>query len=200
MTIQIKGKIVNFKVKSDAPATPPASTAAAPVSERPQVLHGTTYKLKSALLDHAMYITINDIEVGGHTRPFEIFINTKDSTHYQWMVALTRLMSAVFRKGGDLDFLVEELNSIFDPRGGVFGNGRFYPSVLAQIGEIVEQHLKKLGLIGGREPSPEAQALIAQKKEASMPGANLCPKCYDKALVKMEGCETCMSCGFSKCG
>lgn len=198
MTIQIKGKIVNFKVRSaEKPEAVPAPVVAQ-VSERPQILHGTTYKLKSALLDHAMYITINDIEIGGAMRPFEIFINTKDATHYQWMVALTRLMSAVFRKGGDLTFLVEELNSIFDPRGGVFGNGRFYPSVLAQIGEIVEQHLKKLGLVGDSGPSPETKAVIEQKQAAKAVGS-ICPKCFDKALVRMEGCETCTSCGYSKC-
>lgn len=206
MTVKISGKIVQFKVKGAEPASAePAPVVAAKAAERPLVLYGTTYKLKSGFVEHAMYITINDIEVGGKKRPFEIFINTKDSSHYQWMVALTRLMSAIFRKGGEVEFLVEELGSIFDPRGGMFDKGKFYASVLAQLGEIVETHLKNLGLVGDNGPSPEVQALIEQKKkEAAASGvlanAKICSKCNDKSLVMLDGCETCVSCGYSKCG
>ena len=114
--------------------------------ERPEMLIGSTYKVKTPVSDHAMYVTINDIVLNEGTpheqrRPFEIFINSKNLDHYQWIVALTRIMSAVFRKGGDVTFLVDELKAVFDPRGGYWQpGGKFMPSIIAELGHIVEKH------------------------------------------------------------
>ena len=140
--------------------------------ERPEVLIGTTYKIKSPLVEHAMYVTLNDIVLNAGTehelrRPFEIFINSKSMEHFQWIVALTRIMSAVFRKGGDVTFLVEEMKAVFDPRGGYFKAGGVYmPSLVAELGAIVEDHMKSIGLIHDPEMSPAQRALIAEKRAA----------------------------------
>lgn len=209
--------------------------------ERPEVLVGSTYKIKSPLVEHAMYVTINDIVLNAGTehelrRPFEIFINSKSMEHFQWIVALTRIMSAVFRKGGDVTFLVEEMKAVFDPRGGYFKAGGVYmSSLVAELGSIVEDHLKSIGLIHDPEMSAAQRALIAEKRaayenrakknsEVSLgvatgsdarteevievtgdgasfpPSATMCHKCSTKAVVIMDGCATCLNCGYSKCG
>jgi hypothetical protein len=214
--------------------------------ERPEVLIGSTYKIKSPLVEHAMYVTINDIVLNQGTenelrRPFEVFINSKNMDHFQWIVALTRIMSAVFRKGGDVTFLVDEMKAVFDPRGGYFKAGGVYmPSIVAEIGSAVEEHLKMIGMIVDPELSDAQRALIAEKRAAyenrgakkkpsesvgtpitsdmagpfaeiakpdtssdgsSFPAtATLCHKCNTKALVLMDGCQTCLNCGYSKCG
>lgn len=213
--------------------------------ERPEVLIGSTYKIKSPLVEHAMYVTINDIVLNAGTehelrRPFEIFINSKSMDHFQWIVALTRIMSAVFRKGGDVTFLVDEMKAVFDPKGGYFKAGGVYmPSLVAELGAIVEDHLKSIGMIHDPEMSPAQRALIAEKRAAYEerskknseisatvggvmadasapeshediavtgegasfpPSATLCHKCSAKALVIMDGCATCLNCGYSKCG
>jgi|SRR5947207_9871662 len=207
--------------------------------ERPERLIGATYKIKSPLFEHALYVTINDIVLNEDTeyevrRPFEIFINSKSMDHFQWIVALTRIMSAVFRKGGDVTFLVEEMKAVFDPRGGYFKSGGVYmPSIVAEIGAVVEDHLKQIGMILDPEISPEQRRLIAEKRSAYEgkskrsesrsaesseavsgetaasaadaapafpPSATLCPKCSTKAVIIMDGCATCLSCGHSKCG
>src|SRR5690554_1463592 len=140
--------------------------------ERPEVLIGSTYKIKSPLVEHAMYVTINDIVLNAgneheHRRPFEIFINSKSMEHFQWIVALTRIMSAVFRKGGDVTFLVEEMKAVFDPRGGYFKAGSVYmPSLVAELGSIVEDHLKAIGMLHDPEMSDAQRALIAEKRAA----------------------------------
>jgi hypothetical protein len=218
--------------------------------ERPEVLIGSTYKIKSPLVEHAMYVTINDIVLNAGTehesrRPFEIFINSKSMEHFQWIVALTRIMSAVFRKGGDVTFLIEEMKSVFDPRGGYFKAGGVYmPSLVAELGAIVEDHLKSIGMIHDPELSAEQRALIEQKRReyearskknaepavagedapaagplagqgrdgdgedvavtgegtSFPPSATMCHKCSTKAVVIMDGCATCLNCGYSKCG
>ncbi|KAF1686699.1 NrdJb [Pseudoxanthomonas broegbernensis] len=206
--------------------------------ERPEVLIGSTYKIKSPMVEHAMYVTINDIVLNAGTehelrRPFEVFINSKSMDHFQWIVALTRIMSAVFRKGGDVTFLVEEMKAVFDPRGGYFKAGGVYmPSLVAEIGAIVEEHLKSIGMIHDPEMSEHQKALIAEKRrqfesrskknsEVSAapaaaareedvavtgdgtrfpPSATMCHKCSTQALVIMDGCATCLNCGYSKCG
>jgi hypothetical protein len=189
--------------------------------ERPEMLIGSTYKVKTPVSDHAMYVTINDIVLNEGTeyekrRPFEIFINSKNLDHYQWIVALTRIISAVFRKGGDVTFLVDELKAVFDPRGGYWKpGGRFMPSIIAELGYIVEKHLILIGLLTKPELDETQKKLIEEKRaefEASKKqrdafskseypeGAQLCPKCSTAALVMMEGCMTCLSCGDSKCG
>jgi len=239
--------------------------------ERPDTLIGATYKIKSPLFEHALYVTINDIVLNQGTeyemrRPFEIFINSKNMDHFQWIVALTRIMSAVFRKGGDVTFLVEELKAVFDPRGGYFKAGGVYmPSIVAELGAIIETHLKMIGLLLDPELDPEQRKLIAEKRaayearankdtakkkseprvvarseeplsglsndlagafgesarktvrpepvegrvddaEASQSssafpaGATMCHKCHNNAVILMDGCATCLNCGYSKCG
>jgi len=228
--------------------------------ERPEVLIGSTYKIKSPLFEHALYVTINDIVLNQGTeyelrRPFEIFINSKNMDHFQWVVAITRIMSAVFRKGGDVTFLVEELKAVFDPRGGYFKAGGVYmPSIVAEIGAVVEDHMKMIGLLhdpelsdaqrelmarkraeydlrtdakkkvaadagdsdgaatsaasststssSRRKPGPSASEDVASSDAASSfpPSATLCNKCHTKAVIIMDGCATCLSCGYSKCG
>ena len=229
--------------------------------ERPEVLVGSTYKIKSPLVEHAMYVTLNDIVLNAGTehelrRPFEIFINSKSMEHFQWIVALTRIMSAVFRKGGDVTFLVDEMKAVFDPRGGYFKAGGVYmPSLVAELGAIVEEHMKSIGLIHDPQMSAHQRALLAEKRAqyedranakknpetatgpasspasagegarraeggalaqpahgdsediavtgdgtSFPPSATLCHKCSTKALVVMDGCATCLNCGYSKCG
>ena len=157
MTIKIDKKIVAYSVvkPDDIPATNPALAVQHMHEslERPDVLPGATYKVKTPLSDHALYITINDIVLNKDTpdeirRPFEIFINSKAMEHFQWIVALTRIISAVFRKGGDVTFLVEELRSVFDPKGGYFKKGgKYMPSLVAEIGDVIESHLRSIGLL-----------------------------------------------------
>ncbi|HMI95912.1 MAG TPA: adenosylcobalamin-dependent ribonucleoside-diphosphate reductase [Micropepsaceae bacterium] len=168
--------------------------------DRPGDLPGHTYKVRWPDLDHAFYITINDIEQDGRKRPFEIFINSKNMEHYAWTVALTRMISAVFRRGGDVSFVVEELKAVFDPRGGQWMGGRYIPSLLAAIGEVIERHLILIGFMAKPEPD-ETDAQRAAAAEASAEGAAVrtCPRCSAAGFVKLEGCDTCMSCGYSKC-
>ena len=261
MAIKIEKKIKGYNVvkpedkAAPAPAPVPVKEAA-PVAEviqmhesleRPETLVGSTYKIKSPLFEHALYVTVNDIVLNAGTkhemrRPFELFINSKNMDHFQWIVALTRILSAVFRKGGDVTFIVEELKAVFDPRGGYFKAGGVYmPSIVAEIGAVVEQHMKSIGLIHDPEMSDATRALIAEKRAAyekaakpAMPaaataaapvgagsagdasqaaaeaahmnasgfpaGATLCAKCNTQALVLMDGCQTCLNCGYSKCG
>ncbi|MFO7278745.1 hypothetical protein [Caldimonas thermodepolymerans] len=189
--------------------------------QRPEVLVGSTYKIKTPVSDHAMYVTINDIVLNEGTdqeqrRPFEIFINSKNLDHFQWIVALTRVISAVFRKGGDVTFLVDELKAVFDPRGGYWQpGGKFMPSIIAELGHVIERHLQSIGLMKKPELDEHQRKLVEQKRaefEARMKqtdafanthfpeGAQLCGKCNTAAVVMMDGCMTCLNCGDSKCG
>jgi hypothetical protein len=189
--------------------------------ERPEMLLGSTYKVKTPLSEHALYITINDVVLNPGTkhelrRPFEIFINSKNMDHFQWIVALTRIVSAVFRKGGDVTFLVEELRSVFDPRGGYFKKGgRYMPSLVAEIGDAIECHLRMIGMLKDDGLDEHQRKLVAEKRAqyesaqtGSKPaendgfpeGAQLCLKCNTKAAITMDGCLTCLNCGESKCG
>ena len=164
--------------------------------DRPEALEGATYKLKWPVSEHAIYITVNDIVVGGRRRPFEVFINSKNMEHYAWTVALTRMISAVFRRGGDVSFVVEELKAVFDPRGGAWMQGRYVPSILAAIGDVIEEHLVAIGFIEG-----QGKGLKSDPK-ASAPGTRgaACPSCGAYEMVMIEGCMTCRACGHSKCG
>ena len=168
--------------------------------DRPGDLPGHTYKVRWPDLDHAFYITINDIVESGRKRPFEIFINSKNLEHYAWTVALTRMISAVFRRGGDVSFVVEELKAVFDPRGGQWMGGRYVPSLLAAIGEVIERHLIAIGFMT-KPGAGESDAQRAAVAEAGAEGAavRICPRCGAAGFVKLEGCDTCMSCGYSKC-
>ncbi|HAB38699.1 MAG: adenosylcobalamin-dependent ribonucleoside-diphosphate reductase [Tateyamaria sp.] len=167
--------------------------------DRPNALEGNTYKVKWPDSEHALYITINDVIIGGHRRPFEIFINSKNMEHFAWTVALTRMISAVFRRGGDVSFVVEELKAVFDPRGGAWMGGKYIPSILAAIGGVVEQHMIATGFIKG-----EGMGLKGDPKAnivgVGAPKGKSCPSCGSYELRMIEGCMTCASCGLSKCG
>ena len=180
--------------------------------DRPDDLPGRTYKIKWPGSDHAIYITINDVMQDGRRRPFEIFINSKNMEHYAWTVALTRMISAVFRRGGDIGFVVEELKAVFDPRGGQWMGGRYVPSLLAAIGDVIEQHLIEIGFLqrpGETRPKTDDGKVVvlkdaAQKDAVQKDGPRdkrfrACPKCGTYSLLRQEGCDSCTSCGYSKC-
>ena len=249
MAIKIEHKIVDYRVKSDDGAANGEAAYSKPVNaedgsgkkgglaevihmhervERPEMLVGSTYKIKTPLSEHALYVTINDVVLNQGTehelrRPFEVFINSKNMEHFQWIVALTLIISAVFRKGGDVTFLVDELHSVFDPRGGYFKKGgRYIPSLVAEIGDAIESHMRTIGLIQGDGLDEHQRDLIASKRkelmaanrpampataaesfeeEESFPdSAQLCVKCSTKAVISLDGCMTCLNCGDSKCG
>ena len=180
--------------------------------DRPGSLPGNTYKVRWPESDHAIYITLNDIVQDGRRRPFEIFINSKNMEHFAWTVALTRMISAVFRRGGDVSFVVEELKAVFDPRGGHWMDGRYVPSLLAAIGEVIERHLILIGFmvadpLPATPPAARAISAMAGGIEAThlapAPEAlhlRPCPKCHAPALTRQEGCDSCINCGFSRCG
>jgi len=168
--------------------------------ERPQSLEGATYKLKWPDSEHAIYLTVNDVIINGHRRPFEVFINSKNMEHYAWTLALTRMISAVFRRGGDVSFVVEELKAVFDPRGGAWMEGKYIPSILAAIGGVLERHMIAIGFIEGEgmglKSDPHAEVMAVGEAPRGKP----CPSCGDFSLQMVEGCMTCSSCGHSKCG
>ena len=167
--------------------------------DRPSELEGNTYKVKWPDSEHALYITINDIVLGGHRRPFEVFINSKNMEHFAWTVALTRMISAVFRRGGDVSFVVEELKAVFDPRGGAWMGGKYIPSILAAIGGVIEQHMIATGFIAGEGMGLKSDPK-AEVSSMSAPRGKACSSCGGYELRMIEGCMTCASCGFSKCG
>jgi len=168
--------------------------------ERPQSLEGATYKLKWPDSEHAIYLTVNDVVINGHRRPFEVFINSKNMEHYAWTLALTRMISAVFRRGGDVSFVVEELKAVFDPRGGAWMQGKYIPSILAAIGGVIERHLISIDFIEGEgmglKADPKAEAMAV----GEAPRGKACPSCGQFDMRMVEGCMTCASCGHSKCG
>ena len=170
--------------------------------DRPEALPGKTYKVHWPEHDHAIYITINDIVQDGRIRPFEVFINSKNMEHYAWTVALTRMISAVFRRGGDVSFVVDELKAVFDPRGGHWVGGHYVPSLLAAIGEVIEEHLVDIGFSAGRdELGSEGKRRVAAGAGPApgLAGSRNCPKCSLPSLIRQEDCDTCTSCGYSKC-
>jgi ribonucleoside-diphosphate reductase alpha chain len=167
--------------------------------DRPEALPGRTYKLRWPESDHAIYITVNDIVQDGRRRPFEVFINSKNMEHYAWTVALTRMISAVFRRGGDVSFVVEELKAVFDPRGGQWMGGRYVPSLLAAIGEVIERHMKEIaGAEAGTDRPPSGAALEPDIGPAAR--IRQCPRCGQPGLQRQEGCDLCPDCGYSRCG
>ncbi len=167
--------------------------------DRPQALDGATYKLKWPESEHAIYVTLNDVVIGGRRRPFEIFINSKNMEHYAWTVALTRMVSAVFRRGGDVSFVVEELKAVFDPRGGAWMEGRYVPSILAAIGGVIERHLVEIGFIAGEGQGLKADPKAARVAVGERPSGPACPSCGAREMRMVEGCMTCGNCGHSKC-
>ena len=212
MSIKIEKKITAYEVaKPEEEAKKDNNvTAIAPLLERDEVLVGSTYKIKTPHSEHAMYITINDVivnqgEESEHRRPFEIFINTKNMEHFMWIVTLTRIISAIFRKGGDITFLVEELKAVFDPRGGYYKKGgKYMPSIVAEIGEVIQKHLVSIGMMEGQLQTEELIAKRAEAeeklgKEGVANGAQ-CDKCSAMAVVRLDNCNCCLECGDSKCG
>ncbi|MDX8392290.1 MAG: TSCPD domain-containing protein [Mariprofundaceae bacterium] len=211
MSTSIEQKITGYEVvRPDEEKNSASVTQIAPLLERDDVLEGTTYKIKTPNSDHAMYITINDVLINAgtpdeHRRPFEIFINSKNMEHFMWIVALTRITSAIFRKGGDVNFLVEELKAVFDPRGGYYKRGgKYMPSIVAEIGEVIQQHLVSIGMMEGQLSTPELEAKRKQAEEKlgadAIAKGNQCDKCGAMAVVRLDNCNTCLECGDSKCG
>lgn len=234
MALKIDNTIVDYKVLTDEDKKAPIESSNDDQIydresmhenlQRPEMLFGSTYKIKTPQSEHALYITINDMILNMGTeheerRPYEVFINSKNMEHFQWVLALTRVISAVFRKGGDACFLVEELKAVFDPKGGYFKKGGiFMPSLVAEIGCAIESHMKFIGMLKDNELDEHQKKLIAAKRRefdeknkaqtendtdetSSFPEqAQLCSKCQTKALVMMDGCMTCLNCGDSKCG
>ncbi|MFZ9034656.1 MAG: NrdJb [Francisellaceae bacterium] len=232
MSIKIEKKITGFSiVKEDEKLTKVTADKSdkkekshelmSESVKRPESLMGETYKIKPPQAEHALYITINDIVLNEGTkyemrRPFEIFLSSKNMEHFQWTIALTLIISAVFRKGGDITFLVEELRSVFDPNGGYFKRGgKYVPSLVSEIGDVIEKHLKKIGMLPDDEMDENKKLFIASKKEelakkqqakndeagsAFPPESQVCSQCSTKAAVMLDGCLTCLNCGYSKCG
>ena len=203
----VTGSVLSVSESSDkTPSEAPAQAHGGEVIylseplERPAALEGHTYKVKWPGSEHALYITVNDVVISGHRRPFEVFINSKNMEHFAWTVALTRMISAVFRRGGDISFVVEELKAVFDPRGGAWMEGRYIPSILAAIGGVIERHLIAIGFIEGEglglKSDPKAEVMVV----GGSPRGAACPSCGSYAMQMKEGCMTCNDCGHSKCG
>ena len=169
--------------------------------DRPSTLDGNTYKLKWPDSEHAIYVTINDIIVNDKRRPFEVFINSKNMEHFAWTVGLTRMISAVFRRGGDVSFVVDELKAVFDPRGGAWVGGKYIPSILAAIGGILEEHMMKIGFIKDSDTSLfHKSSEVTKVENLKLSRQKSCTSCGQFDLQMIEGCMTCRSCGYSKCG
>ncbi len=199
----VTGSVLSVSEKAEA--APQADTGADVVYlteplDRPAALEGATYKLKWPVSEHAIYITINDVVQSGHRRPFEIFINSKNMEHFAWTVALTRMISAVFRRGGDVTFVVEELKAVFDPRGGAWMEGRYVPSILAAIGGVIERHMIAIGFLAGEGMGLKSDPRIEAVAVGERPLGPACPNCGQYGMRMNEGCMTCPNCGHSKCG
>jgi len=200
---EVTGSVLTVSESSEK--APEADTGAEVVYlteplDRPAALEGATYKLKWPGSEHAIYITVNDIVQGANRRPFEVFINSKNMEHYAWTVALTRMISAVFRRGGDVSFVVEELKAVFDPRGGAWMSGQYIPSILAAIGGVIERHLVATGFIAGEGMGLKSDPRAEVMEMGEAPRGQACPSCGSYAMRKVEGCLTCADCGHSKCG
>ena len=200
---EVTGSVLTVSEKSEAKPVPVTQGEVVYLSDpldRPGALEGQTYKVKWPGSEHALYITINDIVIAGHRRPFEVFINSKNMEHFAWTVALTRMISAVFRRGGDISFVVEELKAVFDPRGGAWMEGKYIPSILAAIGGVIERHLIDIGFIEGEGLGLKADPKAEAMRVGEAPRGKACPSCGSYDLRMIEGCLTCGSCGHSKCG
>jgi hypothetical protein len=221
MRAQINSKIVSYQVLKAKENEKPELEFMHESVKRPEVLMGTTYKIRTPQSPHALYLTINDMLLNEGTEyesrvPFELFLNSKAMDSYQWIIAITRLMSSMFRKGGNVAFIVDELKVVHDPAGGFWEKGKYYPSLVAKIGSVIELHLKHIGMIQQTELEPEQKQFIASKRAEfeALHGENkpadesisypekavMCTSCNTKAMVLLDGCLCCLSCGFSKCG
>ena len=226
MSIKIEKKIVSYSVvdktdeqKDEKKEIPAEVVQIGEPLARPDKITGSTYKVKTPVTEHAFYITINDVIMNEgtpeeHRRPFEIFVNSKNMDHFQWIVGLTRVMSAVFRKGGDVTFLIEELVSVFDPNGGYYKKGgKYVPSLVAELGQVVETHLQNICMLKPKKLDEHQKKMVQKKRDEILAknssdldengfpkDAQLCTKCNTKAAIMMDGCLTCLNCGESKCG
>jgi ribonucleoside-diphosphate reductase alpha chain len=196
----VTGSVLSVTPPADGAARSAPAVAANDLPARPPALAGATYKLKWPESAHAVYVTINDVVDEAGRRPFEIFINSKNMEHYAWTLGLTRMISAVFRRGGDIAFVVEELKAVFDPRGGAWMEGRYVPSLLAAIGAVIDQHLAQQQGVGDATVALAAEPASTEPSHSPAGKACACPRCGGFELVKREGCETCVDCGYSKCG
>jgi len=203
--VQIKSPIVDFKYLGDSNESSISKELSmeklCETTERPAILEGRTYKLRSPVYDAALYITINDIILNHGTeheqkRPFEIFINSKAMESFQWIVALTRMISGVFRKGGDVTFIVEELRAVNDPKGGYWKKGQYIPSIVAEIALVIEEHFIQLGLL----TATEKPVAVVEPAVKDLPAMRICPKCNMPTLTRESGCDKCLSCSWSRCG
>ncbi|MGB0505465.1 MAG: adenosylcobalamin-dependent ribonucleoside-diphosphate reductase [Pikeienuella sp.] len=210
---EVTGSVLSVEEKvetvaeDETPVTTPITGEVVYMSkplERAEMLEGATYKLKWPESEHAIYITVNDAVIASRRRPFEVFINSKNMEHYAWTVALTRMISAVFRRGGDVSFVVEELKAVFDPRGGAWMKGRYVPSILAAIGGVIERHMVAIGFLEGEglglKTDPQAEVVAEAIAVGETPTGPACPACGTRGMQMKEGCMTCPSCGHSKCG
>lgn len=192
---RVTGSVLAVATDTPPPPAPPQAASPSLLASRPDHLEGATYKIKWPDSAHAVYVTLNDTEIDGQPRPFEIFVNSKNMEHYAWTLGLTRMISAVFRRGGDVSFVADELKAVFDPRGGAWLEGRYVPSLLAAIGGVIERHLKR---------DRDSKTVVSEVKPAAVfavgsgPGA-ACPRCGSGQFVRKEGCDTCFDCGYSKC-
>ena len=210
MSVKIDKRITAYEVAKADSEKESNVTQIAPLLEREDILEGNTYKIKTPDSEHAMYITINDIVINQgqedeHRRPFEMFINSKNMEHFMWIVALTRVVSAIFRKGGDVTFLAEEMKAVFDPRGGYYKRGgKYMPSIVAEIGEVIQKHLISIGMMEGQLDNVELQAKRKEAEEKlgadAMAKGQQCDKCGAMAVVRLDNCNCCLECGDSKCG
>jgi ribonucleoside-diphosphate reductase alpha chain len=116
------------------------------------------------------------------------------------------MISAVFRRGGDVSFVVEEMKAVFDPRGGAWMDGRYVPSLLAAIGDVIERHMIEIGFLPAKHGSAQAARaaqvvnLTPPSGRPAAPRLRQCPKCGEAALIRSENCDQCTSCDYSKCG
>ena len=197
----ITGSVLEVKPEPLAAgiATEGSATSHGELMLRSEKLMGSTYKLRWPDSEHAMYVTINDVSQDGERRPFEIFVNSKNLEHYAWVVALTRMISAVFRRGGEVAFVAEELKQVFDPRGGQWSNGRYVPSLVAAIGDIIERHMRETGFLSEPDPMETTSSPTATTPSVVTHIGPLCPKCSQPGLVREAGCLSCLHCGWSKC-
>lgn len=207
--IKIDKQIIGYSViKDDGTSNDKVnhvSDAQHSILKRSEVLQGKTYKISTALSEHALYITINNERVGDRLVPFEIFINCKDMKHFQWIVALTRVISAVFRQGGNVNFILDELKSVYDPNGGYFSKGKYVPSLVAEIGGVIERHFIDCGFYVVDDSLRNAAVSMVKMNQPTQSSddkvnGSLCDKCHEMSVVLLDGCATCLSCGSSKCG
>ena len=201
----VTGSVLSVETKEEDQLQEQVSTDMR-VIQRGTVMDGSTYKLKWA--GDAYYVTINhELMPEGWYAPAEIFVNTKNPEHLAWTGALTRMISAIFQRGGDIHFVAEELQSVFDPKGGQWVEGRYVPSLVALIGKTLQEHLMMIGYQSTPEQMTEAplievgaEAPEMQSPEQAAPIPAQCPSCKGFNMVIESGCPKCRDCGHSKCG